>query len=352
MDRAVELRVLIGAGRLPASDGQLVLVVEAEPEHAEAMRRQLSSGLCGGPIEVVHTVVAAASEAELTWFYYNDPRLNGPVPLERWQRLYPNTELNRQELRSGQTLAKILDAWPPAQNELLAIDLTISQGDPIQALIGAGDWLFRIQHVQLQGPGADALWGEACDNWLQQHGFRPVSQAPLSWNLDPLTAQLIRQKADYEGQSLLQQQEVQERARREDLILAALSHVFPYSAYREKRPDLSHLNDQGLIHHFVSNGIHENVDLRFSVIEGELQRLNEKHAAQLLQESESFRTAHDLAVKQRDQLDAQVKILRAENEDLQHRQQQLARLTEDSEQQLAMIRDLFVQVSAARALTE
>jgi len=352
MDQAVELRVLLGASRLPTSNGQLTLVVEAEAEHAEGLRLQLSRGLGGGAIEVVHSVAVAASEAELTWFYYNDPRLNGPVPLERWQRLYPNTELDRQEVRSGQTLAKILEAWLPAQDERLAIDLTISQGDPIQALIGAGDWLFRIQHVQLQGPGADVLWEEACDDWLHLHGFRPVSQAPLSWKRDPLTAQLFRQRLDFEAQSLLQQQELQERARSEELVLAALSHVFPYSAYRNKRPDLSDLEDQGLIRHFVNNGINENVDLRFSIVEGELRQLKEMQAAQLLQESESLRNARDLAVEHRDQLDAQLQILRAENEDLRRREQQLARLTEDSEQQLAMIRDLFVQVSAARALTE
>ena len=73
-------------------------------------------------------------------------------------------------------------------------------------------------------------------------------------------------------------------------------------------------------------------------------------AAQIRQERDSFKAGHDLAVDQRNQLDAQLKILRAEHDDLRRREQQLARLTDDSEQQLAMIRDLFVQLSAARAL--
>ena len=73
-------------------------------------------------------------------------------------------------------------------------------------------------------------------------------------------------------------------------------------------------------------------------------------AAQIREERDSFRAGHDLAVDQRNQLDAQLKILRAEHDDLRRREQQLARLTDDSEQQLAMIRDLFVQLSAARAL--
>jgi chromosome segregation ATPase len=73
-------------------------------------------------------------------------------------------------------------------------------------------------------------------------------------------------------------------------------------------------------------------------------------AAQIRQERDSFRAGHDLAVDQRNQLDAELKILRAEHDDLRRREQQLARLTDDSEQQLAMIRDLFVQLSAARDL--
>jgi hypothetical protein len=352
MNRAEELRVLIGASRLPSGDGRPTLIVEAEAEHVEELRLRLSRSLSGGPFEVVHTVIVGESEAELAWFYYNDTRMNGPVELERWQRLYPNTVLDRQEARSGQTLAKILKAWPSAQDERLAIELTISQGDPIQALIGAGDWLLRIQHVQLQGPGAEALWGEACDDWLQKHGFRPDSQASLSWNMDPLASQLIRLKADHKAQSSLQQQEAQQRAMREKLILAALSHVFPYSVYRNKRPDLSDLKDDGLMRHFVNNGINEDVDLRFGILEAEIQQLKGKYVDQLLQESESLRIAHNLAVEQVNQLDAQVQILRTENEDLRRREQLLARLTEDSEQQLAMIRDLFVQLSAARAITE
>jgi chromosome segregation ATPase len=87
-----------------------------------------------------------------------------------------------------------------------------------------------------------------------------------------------------------------------------------------------------------------------------LENLQDEHqalqvdAAQIRQERDSFKAGHDLAVDQRNQLDAQLRILRAEHDDLRRREQQLARLTEDSEQQLAMIRDLFVQLSAARAL--
>ncbi len=87
---------------------------------------------------------------------------------------------------------------------------------------------------------------------------------------------------------------------------------------------------------------------RFDGLERDHQTLQAQSSA-LQQECDSFHAAHDLAVQQRDQLDAQVRLLTIENEDLRRRELELARLTEDSEQQLALIRDLFVQVSTARS---
>jgi hypothetical protein len=69
--------------------------------------------------------------------------------------------------------------------------------------------------------------------------------------------------------------------------------------------------------------------------------------------------AHDLAVRQRDELDGELQQLRetreqeqAEIQGLRERQEELARLTSESERELALIRDLFVQVSTARAQSE
>jgi SAM-dependent methyltransferase len=45
-------------------------------------------------------------------------------------------------------------------------------------------------------------------------------------------------------------------------LKASLSHVFPYAAYREKRPDLSTFNDQQLVEHFTTFGIREGVDIQ------------------------------------------------------------------------------------------
>ena len=80
---------------------------------------------------------------------------------------------------------------------------------------------------------------------------------------------------------------------------------------------------------------------------------------QVADERDSYHVAHDLAVRQRDERDAELQQLRevrekerAEIEGLRERQEELSRLTSESERHLALIRDLFVQVSTARAQPE
>jgi len=48
-----------------------------------------------------------------------------------------------------------------------------------------------------------------------------------------------------------------------DALEACLSHVFPYSIYRENRPDLAAFDDKQLVEHFVTHGINEGTDLAY-----------------------------------------------------------------------------------------
>lgn len=81
----------------------------------------------------------------------------------------------------------------------------------------------------------------------------------------------LRDVLQAERETLLEQQKAVGLAR--EKLLAALCQVFPYSAYRDSRPDLASLNDQDLMDHFVANGIHEGSNLTYSAMESELQHL-------------------------------------------------------------------------------
>lgn len=319
------LQVLVGASRLPVDEHQPILIIEAEEERLESLRLQLSRGQRCFPVQMVKGILAATPEVEVTWHRFNDKRMNGVLPLEQWQVAYPNIQMNSQEACKAQTLATILSAWPAARDSQDDIYLTISQGSPIDALNGSGDWLQRIKRISIQSPQAKMLWLDVCDSWMQQHGFRQDHEDPLTWNIDPLATELIHKKAEINAlaqrhkeneeqhakreQELLaeinalaqRQKESQEQhAKREQELLAALSHVFPYSSYRDKRPDLVKFKDQELVNHFVLCGIKEGVDLQFISVHRELQRILEekdKEAAKFeLLDNKMRQTAQQLEV--------------------------------------------------------
>ena len=54
---------------------------------------------------------------ERTWFYYNDARLNGTIPIEQLQITRPNLRLERVELREQTTLGNLLAGWEPARDD-------------------------------------------------------------------------------------------------------------------------------------------------------------------------------------------------------------------------------------------
>lgn len=272
--------MLIGAIRIPDAQTQPTLVVDAEADRLEALRLQLGPRH-GEPSTVFRqAVLAANSQEDVTWFRFNDSRLNGVVPLERWQPHYPNLLLMGEEALSAQTLADILDNWPAAENDQLGIDLTLAQGHPLQVLSGADRWLQRLQWIRLKGPRARELWWDCCDPWLQQRGFRPDPQTPLCWTLDPIYARTIQQQGEIEAGRLKHEQEIRLMTVRRDPLMTALRHVFPYSTYRQLRPDIAAFSEQALVDHFVDHGIHEGINLQFSCVESELQQLRAEQDAQ------------------------------------------------------------------------
>jgi len=270
MDGLPRLCVLIGASRLPSTNpthSDATLILEAEADRAEALQQDLArGGGSDGDVVIVQAVLVANPGDDSPWFRYNDSRLNGPVNPERWQPLYPNAQLLQHDTCRGQTLAQLLEAWPAAAGGG-GISLTISQGDPLAALAGAGPWLARLQRIELQGPRAATLWHEPVDTLLREQGFRAVPDQPLCWIPDPLATRLIQQ-----------QSQLEEASNRQELLLTALRHLFPYASYRAKRPDLADLTDLDLVDHFVFTGLREGVDLRFAAIHNELEQLQGQRA--------------------------------------------------------------------------
>lgn len=324
------LQVLVGASQLPVDEHQPILIIEAEEERLESLRLQLSRAQGCLPVKMVKGILASATEAEVTWFRFNDKRMNGVLPLEQWQVAYPNIQLTSQETCQAQTLATILSSWPEAQDTQHDIYLMISQGSPIDVLNGSGEWLQRIKRVSIQSPQAKMLWMEACDSWMQQHGFRQDHEDPLTWNIDPLASELTHKQAEINALLQRHKEGQEQHAKREQELLAALIHVFPYSSYRDKRPDLVKFKDQELVNHFVSCGIREGVDLQFISVHRELQRLTDEKQRLLDEKQRLVEEKERQLVEEKDEEAAKLELL-------DNKMRQTA-------QQLEVLKELFARL--------
>lgn len=279
------LDVLVGSSQRLTEDSTPFLVVEAEPARIEELRQSLAAS--PSPVEVIlhQAVLAATPQLDVAWYVFSDPRFNGVVPLERWREHYPNLMLQHVEKISSQTLAEILADSPAFADEQEAISLIIRQGDPVEVLKGAAHWLHRFCRIEVQGPKVEWLWLEGCGRWLEEQGFCREPDSACVWTLDPHSAKLLlktkeiddlknqlAQQTQLAQQIQQQQQEIEHNHQQLQQAQEAFDLIFPYAAYREKRPDLAHLSDPELVAHFMAHGRHEGVHLDHESLHHEWQQ--------------------------------------------------------------------------------
>jgi GT2 family glycosyltransferase/glycosyltransferase involved in cell wall biosynthesis len=284
MKRSALLHVLVGSSPASTEDPSHTLVVEAEPERIEALRHNLSAEQGDDERVIQQALLASASGIELLWFRFSDSRFNGLIPLERWRAFYPNLQLLHEETLHSQTLAQILAQWPAANDGDPEISLTLSQGDPVEVLKGAGAWLQRLHRIELRGPKAEHLWLASCGSWLEQQGFERESESSLSWTLDARSRQLMQKQAEIDDLSrqllaITQEKQKELEASKESYTQAfkVMSLIFPYAAYRKKRPELNQLSDPDLLAHYIDHGMLEGVNLDFSSLKSEWEERCSDH---------------------------------------------------------------------------
>ena len=133
--------------------------------------------------------------------------------------------------------------------------------------------------------------------FADQHQQLNSSRSALQEERDSLALQLKEAKAEL------------------DACKESLSHVFPYAAYREKRPDLAAYDDQQLAVHFTNHGIREGINLQY----GSLQQQNQALAI----ESLAVQSERDQLATQHQEISAERDALQAERDDLATNQQAL-----------------------------
>jgi hypothetical protein len=188
------LHVVAGApvmtGHLPPGP---CLLVEADPDRLHT----LVAASEGWPHPLVwhQGTLAAQAGSELPWHVYSDGRLDGPLGVDIWNTFYQNASLLKEQTIEGLALAGLLSNWPLARDDDSDLHLWIRQGNPLDALNGAGEWLGRVQRVALLAPKASLVWADAVDAWLGERGFERQEGSGVVWERDLLATQRLKMHA-------------------------------------------------------------------------------------------------------------------------------------------------------------
>ena len=310
MNPAISVNVFVGSPqllrRLP--DGPC-LIIDADQQRLDQFRLQHPLEEHPFTVELIHGVVGTENAEELTWHCFNDARFNGPWPLSDWVALAPNLSAIGQCSFQPRSLASFLDQSGLLGDQALPIKLWLRQGNPIEVLNSAGPYRQRLESILLRYPllpdeqqialeealfQAGLVLSDLDDNaWIRQplklielnqpacvnalrllfaaSAYRKLKPDLREWSdLDLLQHWLDQVDSSSLVDSMLNVRQSMPRQidqiDDDDVVIQALSNLFPYGFYRDLRPDLAQLSDLDLIRHYCSVGCIEGVELAKGVL--------------------------------------------------------------------------------------
>ena len=310
MNPAISVNVFVGSPqllrRLP--DGPC-LIIDVDQQRLNQFRLQHPLEEHPYTVELIQGVVATENADGLTWHRFNDTRFNGPWPLSAWVALVPNLSAIDQCTFQPRSLASFLDQSGLLGDQALPIKLWLRQGNPIEVLNSAGPYRQRFESILLRYPAlpneqqivlektlsqAGLVLSEVDDNaWIRQrlrltelnqpacvNALRLLFDASAYRQLKPdlnewSDLDLLQHCLDQVDSSSLvdSMRNVRQSMPRQihqidddDVVIQALSNLFPYGFYRDLRPDLAQLSDLDLIRHYCRVGRDDGVELAEGVL--------------------------------------------------------------------------------------
>ena len=310
MNPAISVNVFVGSPqllrRLP--DGPC-LIIDVDQQRLNQFRLQHPLEEHPYTVELIQGVVATENADGLTWHRFNDTRFNGPWPLSAWVALVPNLSAIDQCTFQPRSLASFLDQSGLLGDQALPIKLWLRQGNPIEVLNSAGPYRQRLESILLRYPAlpneqqivlektlsqAGLVLSEVDDNaWIRQRlrltelnqpacvnalrllfdasAYRQLKPDLSEWSdldllqhfLDQVDSSSLVDSMRNVRQSMPRQIE---QIDDDDVVIQALSNLFPYGFYRDLRPDLAQLSDLDLIRHYCRVGRDEGVELAEGVL--------------------------------------------------------------------------------------
>ncbi len=310
MNPGISLNVFVGSPQLLRHfpDGPC-LIIDADQQRLDQFRLQHPLQRHDFAIELMQGVVATENADGLTWHRFTDARFDGPWPLSEWIDLAPNlSEIDQCSLRP-RPLASFLDQSGLLGDQTLKIKLWLRQGNPTELLESSGPYLQRLDSILLRYPALPPEQQIALEGALSQAGLVLSEFDDNAWIRQSLTLTELHQPAfvnalrllfdvsayrqlrpdlsEWSDLDLLQHWLDQfdsvssaesmriirqtmprqiDQIADDDVVMQALSSLFPCSFYRSLRPDLAQMTDLELIRHYCRVGRSEGVELAEGVL--------------------------------------------------------------------------------------
>ena len=310
MNPGISLNVFVGSPQLLRRfpDGPC-LIIDADQQRLDQFRLQHSLERHRFAVELTQGVVATENADAVKWHRFTDARFNGPWPLSELVDLAPNlSEIDQCSLRP-RPLASFLDQSGLLGDQAMKIKLWLRQGNPIELLESAGPYLPRLESILLRYPALPPEQQIALEGALSQAGLVLSDFDDNAWIRQRLKLSELHQPAfvnalrslfdvssyqqlrpdlsEWSDLDLLQhwldqfdsvslaesirniRQTMPRRIDQiadDDVVIQALSSLFPYCFYRSLRPDLAQLTDLELIRHYCRVGRNEGVELAEGVL--------------------------------------------------------------------------------------
>ena len=156
------------------------LVIDPDQASLDHLQADLQHRNFPFPCRFQCAVVSVAAGQKLEWYSFNDRRFDGSLALECWSGRPANLICLQQQTLHGRALNDLIETADLPLEEHQTGSLVVRQGDPTAAIASSGDWLERLQIIELRSPAADLNWASVLREQLEPLGFRP-SDRDMLW---------------------------------------------------------------------------------------------------------------------------------------------------------------------------
>ena len=189
------------------------LVIDPDQASLDRLQADLHHRDFPFPCRFQCAVVSVAAGQKLEWYSFNDRRFDGSLALECWSGRPPNLICLQQQTLHGRALHDLIETADLPLEEHQTGCLVVRQGDPTAALASAGDWMERLQIIELRSPAAALNWASVLRGQLEPLGFRPSDRDTLWQRPGVLMMRFLLERLQKQREQLVLERDEQMQGR-------------------------------------------------------------------------------------------------------------------------------------------